>query len=227
MNMCSELAPIWITAITGQISLSLFLNVVFTRCGEQKIPQLPVDFMASDGVVLFRFCPACGVEGGEFIHEREYRCPACGFRYYHNVATAAGIVTKRAGKYLFVVRAANPAKGKLGLPGGFVDPGERVEEALRREVREETGAEIGVPTFLASFPNRYGFDHVHYHTCDLYFTAELLTADEDLRPLPSEVERLVWLAPEAVNPDDLAFPSLRAAWALIMQGLADTRPTAG
>ncbi len=82
----------------------------------------------------FRFCPACGVEGGDFLLSREYHCPACGFRYFHNVATAAGIVAKRAGKYLFVVRAAEPAKGKLGLPGGFVDPGERVEDALRREI---------------------------------------------------------------------------------------------
>lgn len=174
----------------------------------------------------FRFCPDCGAEGGEFLHAREYRCPACGFRYFHNVATAAGIVAQRDGKYLFVVRAADPAKGKLGLPGGFVDPGERVEDALRREVREETGAEIGTPGFLASFPNRYGFGNVHYHTCDLYFTAELLTADEDLSPLASEVERLVWLAPEEVNPDDLAFPSLRAAWALILEKLNSPLSTA-
>ncbi|SFN33083.1 ADP-ribose pyrophosphatase YjhB, NUDIX family [Formivibrio citricus] len=169
----------------------------------------------------FRFCPHCGVEGGEFLHAREFCCPVCGFRYFHNVATAAGIIAKRAGKYLFVVRAADPAKGKLGLPGGFVDPGERVEDALRREVREETGGEIGAPSFLASFPNLYGFDSVYYHTCDLYFTAELLTADEELRPHASEVERLVWLAPEEVNPDDLAFQSLKAAWALILLGLKE------
>ena len=118
-----------------------------------------------------------------------------------------------------MVRAAEPAKGKLGLPGGFVDPGERVEDALRREVREEIGAEIGPPSFLASFPNRYGFGNVHYHTCDFYFTAELLTASEDLRPAPNEVERLVWLAPEEVDPEALAFPSLRDAWALIVTNL--------
>jgi ADP-ribose pyrophosphatase YjhB (NUDIX family) len=164
----------------------------------------------------FRFCPACGAEGGEFLHSREYCCPACGFRYFHNVATAAGILTQRAGKYLFVLRAAEPAKGKLGLPGGFVDPGERVEDALRREVREEIGAEIGMPQFLASFPNRYGFGDVQYHTCDLYFTAELLSPDSALRPMPEEVERLVWLSPEEVDPEELAFSSLRAVWAQLM-----------
>lgn len=165
----------------------------------------------------FRFCPSCGTPGGVFLRSHEYRCPACGFRYFHNVAAAAGIVAVRDGKYLFVMRGMEPAKGKLGLPGGFIDPGESVEVALRREVREEIGAEIGEPHFLASFPNRYGFGATQYHTCDLYFRAEVLTATQDLRLSAGEVSALVWLAPEEVNPDDLAFASLRSVWALLTQ----------
>lgn len=163
----------------------------------------------------FNFCPACGSVGGEFIDSREYRCPACGFRYFHNVATAAGVVVERGGKFLFVVRAAEPAKGKLGLPGGFVDPGESVEAELRREVREEIGAEIDEPVFLASFPNRYGFGATIYHTCDLYFRAEVLTRPQDWRLAAGEVSDLVWLAPDEVDPQDLAFESLRRVWELL------------
>lgn len=151
------------------------------------------------------------------MRSHEYRCPACGFRYFHNVATAAGIVVERAGKFLFVVRGMEPAKGKLGLPGGFVDPGESVEHALRREVREEIGAEIADPVFLASFPNCYGFGATQYHTCDLYFRAEVLTDVADWRTAEDEISALVWLAPEEVNPDDLAFVSLRNVWALLCQ----------
>lgn len=163
----------------------------------------------------FRFCPSCGQAGGEFLRSHEYRCPACGFRYFHNVATAAGIVVERDGKFLFVVRGMEPAKGKLGLPGGFVDPGESVEQAVRREVREEIGAEIGQPSFLASFPNHYGFADTRYHTCDLYFRAEVLTDPADWVVAAAEISALVWLEPQEVNPDDLAFDSLRQVWKLL------------
>lgn len=163
----------------------------------------------------FRFCPSCAKEGGDFLRSHEYSCPACGFRYFHNVATAAGIVAERDGKLLFIVRGLDPEKGKLGLPGGFVDAGETVEHALQREVREEIGAEIGAPTFLASFPNRYGFGDTQYNTCDLYFRAEVLTAPEDFKLAEHEVSAIRWLAIDEVNPDDLAFASLRSVIALL------------
>lgn len=61
-------------------------------------------------------------------------------------------LSRAPGKFLFVVRAAEPAKGKLGLPGGFVDPGESGGGRASARVREEIGAEIDEPVFLASFP---------------------------------------------------------------------------
>lgn len=124
----------------------------------------------------------------------------------------------REGRFLFLERAREPAKGLLGLPGGFVDPGESVEAALTREVAEEIGGVLGPATFLASFPNRYPFAGVEYHTCDLYFRAELITDPADLRAEPAEVAALKWLKPEDVRAADLAFPSLRALWASLRVG---------
>jgi NADH pyrophosphatase NudC (nudix superfamily) len=160
----------------------------------------------------FRFCPSCGQPGGGWRDGKQFVCAGCGFRFFQNVAAACGVLLAHGGRYLFVERAKEPSKGLLGLPGGFVDPGEGVESALAREVAEEVGGTLGPVTFLASFPNRYAFAGVEYHTCDLYFRAELACDPDELRAEPGEVAALCWLPPAEVTPEQLAFPSLRALW---------------
>ncbi|MEI8094486.1 MAG: NUDIX domain-containing protein [Spirochaetales bacterium] len=164
----------------------------------------------------FTFCPSCGQKGIEFLRQHEFRCPACGFRYFHSVATAVGALLMHEGKALFIERALEPSKGKLGLPGGFTDPGESAEQSLAREVREEVGGQVGTPVLLASFPNQYTFGKAWYHTCDFYFQAELVTPPDELVIDPAEVTRLVWLNPRDVDLADLAFPSLQAFWRFLL-----------
>ena len=56
-----------------------------------------------------------------------------------------------AGEQVLLVRRANPPQaGHWGFPGGKVEPGERVEEAAPRELREETGLTGGNPRVLAA-----------------------------------------------------------------------------
>lgn len=167
---------------------------------------------ASQGPPPFLFCPRCAAPGGRWLDGHEYRCSACGFRFFQNVATACGVLVEARGRFLFLERAREPSKGLWGLPGGFVDPGESVEEALAREVAEEIGGRLAGPEFLGSFPNRYLFAGVEYPTCDLYFRASLEGPPEGLRADPHEVSALVWLTPEEVDPGRLAFDSLRRLW---------------
>lgn len=55
------------------------------------------------------------------------------------------------GEILLVVRGHDPFRGRLALPGGFVEPGETVETAVRREVEEETGLRPTSVTLLGVY----------------------------------------------------------------------------
>jgi ADP-ribose pyrophosphatase YjhB (NUDIX family) len=128
---------------------------------------------------LFTHCPRCGAP---FLpHDaRAKRCTACGFTYYHNAAASTVAVIVDAAQRLLVVRRRYaPAAGTLDLPGGFVEPGETLEEGCRREVREETGLDVTVERFLFSRPNTYPFSEMDIHTTDAFF---LCRPHGDARP---------------------------------------------
>lgn len=160
-------------------------------------------------------CPRCGAPrtgaGSPF------RCAACGFTLFCNPAVGVGcFVRDLQGRHLFTVRAKDPGKGLLGLPGGFVDAGETAEAALEREVREEIGGAITAIRYLCSATNRYLFQGVTYDVLDLFFTAEL--APGELAPDADEVGGIRWLPAHAVRAEDIAFPSMRTAWRVLRGG---------
>ena len=61
--------------------------------------------------------------------------------------SAAAVITDEEGKVLLLNHLLRPLSG-WGLPGGFVNAGEQPEEAIRREIREETGMEINNVTMF-------------------------------------------------------------------------------
>jgi ADP-ribose pyrophosphatase YjhB (NUDIX family) len=168
-----------------------------------EVPMRPVE--------LFRFCPRCGAARPADNHAiSPLRCGGCGFVFYFNpTVAAAAFVLDPAGRVLLIRREKDPAAGKFGVPGGFIDFGESAEEGLRREVREEVGLEIENPRFLVSFPNLYAYREVTYPVVDLYFTAG--AANPGAARALDAVTSVEWRHPADVPEDEIAFPSLRVA----------------
>lgn len=165
-----------------------------------------------------RFCPHCGATGYEYREKKYWHCPACDFTYYHNVATSASVILECDGKIVMLVRAKNPGKGLLAVPGGFVDPDERAELAAVRECREETGLEAKNLSFVGSWPNEYTYKDVIYKTCDFYFSATVDSASvaangsfESLQLDGREVSSLSLIRPEEIRTAPIAFESARLA----------------
>jgi ADP-ribose pyrophosphatase YjhB (NUDIX family) len=120
----------------------------------------------------------------------------------------AGFILNSAGEALLLRRAKDPCKGKLAVPGGFIDIGERAEDALRREAQEEVGLELGELKYLCSQLNSYHYKEVTYPVLDLFFVASAIRP-ESARALDA-VESFHWIQPEKVDPNEIAFPSIRA-----------------
>lgn len=179
-------------------------------------------FMESAGmepVQCHRFCPRCGHDGLIRPRPAVIECPACHLVLYFNPAVAvAGLIRNPLGQIMFIRRAKDPSKGKLAFPGGFIDINERAEDALTREIREEVNIPVRQVAFLCSQTNRYFYKEITYPVVDLFFTATADLPGEVASPV--EVDSVLWLDPKTVNPADLAFSSMRAAWAVFIKSLS-------
>jgi 8-oxo-dGTP diphosphatase len=133
---------------------------------------------------------------------------------------AVSAVIVRNGEFLAVRRARPPMQGLFTLPGGGVETGESLTEAVVREVREETGLTVE-PVALAGHREVIGRDEagrVQRHFVILAFAARWIAGEPRLNEELSEAR---WMRPAALR--DLSTTEglaeiVAAAFALLEQG---------
>lgn len=134
--------------------------------GGQKIPnlrelygQVPDEDLAlasfavrlAASAVASRFCGRCGHATEPVLTERAWRCPACGLVVYPRISPAIIVLITR-GEKILLARSPRFPPGMHSVIAGFVEPGETLEHAVSREVREEVGITVKNLRYFASEP---------------------------------------------------------------------------
>jgi NAD+ diphosphatase len=165
----------------------------------------------------YRFCPRCGAGRRDAEPATPFRCQACEYTMFFGPVTAVGgLIFNEEGLVLLIERARNPGKGLLGMPGGFVDPGESAEDCLHREVFEEVGLKIVNVRYLTSGPNRYTFQGVTSPVLDIFYQASI-DDTQVINIAPGEVSHSFWSPINSEILDRLAFVSNRRALEFYLQ----------
>jgi NADH pyrophosphatase NudC (nudix superfamily) len=163
---------------------------------------------------IMRFCPRCGAKSNAPA-SIPFVCGACRLKLYFNAAVSvSAFVFDLENRLLLIRRGKEPAKGMLATIGGFVDIGESAENALKRELREEIGAEVRDVRFITSSPNLYAYGDITYPVLDLFFACELVEGTQ-ITAHEEEVGGLEWCSTEEVDPGSLAFDSMRVAFKML------------
>jgi 8-oxo-dGTP diphosphatase len=127
-----------------------------------------------------------------------------------------GAVVVEQGRVLLVQRGTEPAKGKWSIPGGLIDVGESLREAVAREVLEETGLHVE-PLELIELLDRIhrDGDRVRYHyviadyLCRVVGGTLLAASDADA---VRWVERAEWNSHSALGIEPITARVIEAGW---------------
>ena len=132
-----------------------------------------------------RYCGRCGTPTRQKADERAKECPKCGYVAYPRVSPAMMALVTR-GREILLARSHRFVNGVYSALAGFVEPGETIEDCVRREVREEVGVEIDDITYFAS--QSWAFPH----SLMIAYTAEY--AGGEIRLEDAEIADARWFS---------------------------------
>jgi NAD+ diphosphatase len=130
-----------------------------------------------------QFCGRCGAHTEAKLEERSRVCPACKLSAYPRVAPATMMLVTR-GREVLLGRSPHFPPGMYSALAGFVEPGESLEQCVRREVAEEVGVRVNNIRYFASqswpFP----------HSLMIAFVCDWESGE--IRPQEGEIEAANW-----------------------------------
>ncbi|WP_438445001.1 NAD(+) diphosphatase [Gorillibacterium sp. sgz5001074] len=143
-----------------------------------------------------RFCSRCATPMEHLATERAKKCPACGFTTYPPVSPAV-ITAIMKGRQILLAHAKHFPNNMHSLIAGFVEPGETLEDAVQREIREEVGLQVRNIRYFGSqqwpFPNSLMIGFIaEYESGEIAVDGEeIVAADwfepESLPELPNHI----------------------------------------
>jgi NAD+ diphosphatase len=135
------------------------------------------------------FCGRCGAATEPSGTELARVCPSCGASYYPRI-TPAVIMLVEHGARVLLARRAGLNRPFHSVLAGFVEPGETLEEAVRREVLEEAGVEVEDVRYFGSQPWPFPSQLM------IGFVAR--AASDELHVDESELEDAGWFGPDGL-----------------------------
>jgi NAD+ diphosphatase len=133
------------------------------------------------------FCAVCGCASDMAVGGWQRACQACAAQHFPRTDPVVIMLVTR-GNRLLLGRSPGWPEGMYSTLAGFVEPGETVEAAVRREVAEETGVRVGAVRYLASQP--WPFPASLMLGCHAEAESDDITLD------PAELEDALWLTRE-------------------------------
>jgi len=143
-------------------------------------------------------------------------CPHCRYHIYDYPRLCVGFIVVKQGRVLVLTRGHTPKRGWLDLPGGFVEAGEDLLGAARRELLEETGLRVGQATPLGTYWDSYplpGFGR--FPTLNFYWLARWRSGEPRAADDAAAAEWVPFAA--------LAARRKRFSWAHMSRALRDAR----
>ncbi|MSO53207.1 MAG: NUDIX hydrolase [Acidobacterium sp.] len=140
--------------------------------------------------------------------------------YPSHPVVGVGAVVVRHGRVLIIKRAHEPRKGEWSLPGGHLDLGESLIDAVRREVKEETGLEVHPGPIIETFDrvHRDPDGRIRFHFVIVDFVCEAPSGEA---VAGSDAEAVAWVTPAELD----AYGVNAHAAAVIGKGLEYSVPS--
>ncbi len=134
-----------------------------------------------------QFCAMCGAPSVIFEAGWQRICKACETHHFPRTDPVV-IMLITHGNSVLMGRSPHWPEGMYSLLAGFVEPGETIEAAVRREVLEESGIQVGEVRYLASQPWPF--------PTSLMFGCEGIATSTEIKIDPLEIEDALWVSRE-------------------------------